>query len=204
MTNELISTLFQLLAFTAIPFIVYLVKYRKKSSFLLYIGIKTAPKKALYLSFAAIFLLVLPILLLFYFNEEFRAVLLDPKSLTGSIKTYGFSFQTLILLVLIAVVKTALSEEIFFRGFLAKRLISITNFAIGNGLQSIIFGALHILAFLGITDNLGVLLIIFIFPALFSFVVTYINEIKANGSIVPGWIAHATANLITYTLVLVY
>ena len=40
--------------------------------------------------------------------------------------------------------QTGLSEEILFRGFLAKRLISRFGFATGNLLQGLVFGILHL------------------------------------------------------------
>ncbi len=104
--------------------------------------------------------------------------------------------------IIAATLKTSLSEEIFFRGFLAKRLISVTNFQIGNIVQAVVFGIIHTLLFMSITENIIFLIIIFVFPTVGAYLKTYINEKLGNGSIIPGWIAHGTANLISYSVIL--
>ena len=46
-----------------------------------------------------------------------------------------------------AVVRTSLSEELLFRGFLLKRLVGKFGFTIGNITQSLLFGLIHGIAF---------------------------------------------------------
>ncbi|MEQ9149605.1 MAG: CPBP family intramembrane glutamic endopeptidase, partial [Cytophagales bacterium] len=90
------------------------------------------------------------------------------------------------------------AEEILFRGFIAKRFISMLGFRKGNLLQAVLFGVIHSLLFLSITQNILFLLLIFIFPFTVAMVITWLNEKQANGSILPGWLAHASGNLLSY------
>lgn len=64
----------------------------------------------------------------------------DPNSITGKLRTMEFGTNAIILLLIIGVFKTAFAEEILFRGFIAKRLISVFGFVKGNLFQAIIFG----------------------------------------------------------------
>lgn len=200
--NELISAILQVLFFTSIPFLVYLLRKKTSKGFLNYIGIKKSTGRANLLALLLTVLLAGPLLALILTNEAFREIMTDPFSVTGKIRALGPGFAAYTIILIAAVFKTALSEEILFRGFIAKRLIAITNFRTGNIIQAVIFGIIHTLLFLRITDNIYFLLIIFLIPALGAYLKTYINEKHANGSIIPGWIAHATANLITYSIIL--
>ncbi len=201
MLNTFISAILQVLLFSSIPFVVFLIKRRSVKGFLNYLGLKKSNLKANLLALLVMLLLVVPLMLLILLSEEFKAIMMDPESVTGQIKEMGFGTEAIITILIAAVIKTSLSEEIFFRGFVAKRLIAVVGFRIGNIVQAIIFGMIHTLLFLTITDNVFFLVIIFIFPTIGAYFKTYINEEYANGSIVPGWIAHGSANIISYSVV---
>lgn len=202
MIDEFISAIFQLVLFTCIPFLVYVIKEKKAKGFLNAIGLKASTRKANAYALLVVIVLVAPMLILVLANEEFKAILTHADSVTGKIRQMGIGLEAFITILIAAILKTALSEEIFFRGFLAKRLIALTNFQIGNSIQAIIFGAIHALLFMSITDNMLFLTVIFVFPTLGAYFKTYINEKMANGSILPGWIAHGTANVVSYGFIL--
>lgn len=204
MINELISAILQVLLFTSIPFLIYLIKTKSAKGFLNYIGLKKSTRKANLLAILVVILLVAPILILVFTNEEFKEIMTNPESVTGKIKQIGIGIEAIITILIAAILKTSLSEEIFFRGFLAKRLIAVTNFQIGNIIQAIVFGIIHTLLFMSITENVLFLVIIFVFPTVGAYFKTYINEKLAEGSIIPGWIAHGTANLVSYSFIVFY
>jgi membrane protease YdiL (CAAX protease family) len=52
-----------------------------------------------------------------------------------------------------------------------------------------------------ITTNYIYLSLIFIFPTVAAYVFGYLNEKKGNGSIIPSWIAHGLANVMTCIVV---
>ena len=201
MINTLFSAILQLLVFSLIPLLVYLIRYRKLAGFLDYIGLKPSPLKANMLALLITALIALPIIVIGILDEQFLTVLTDPKSVTGQIRQIADPGQTIITVLIMAILKTALAEEIFFRGFVAKRLIALLGFQAGNWLQAVLFGLLHGVLFLSVTDNPLFIAVIFIFPTLGAYFKAYLNEKLANGSIIPGWIAHASGNLVAYSYV---
>ncbi|KPM46708.1 CPBP family intramembrane glutamic endopeptidase [Jiulongibacter sediminis] len=201
MISELFSTFLQLSVFSLIPFLFYLIRFRKRTGFFQWIGFKKANKKSLILaaglSVLGLSTLVLPVFL----GSSFAEVLHNPKSVTGALKQLTFGSSLVTSIILIAVFKTALAEEILFRGFLAKRLISWLGFRWGNFTQALLFGVLHTALFLTITSNILWLISIFIIPFAVAYLIGYINEKKAEGSILPGWLAHGLGNLMTYWVI---
>ena len=201
MIDTILSSILQILIFLLIPTLIYRIFFWRKLSFRAYIGWTKSNKRANIYALGIAVLFALPILMLSYFNVEFREILLDPKSVTGGIKLIKGDIQAAITILVVAIFKTALSEEILFRGFMAKRLIRWLGFVMGNGLHAIIFGLIHTLLFLQISTNIYFLTTIFIFPALGAYLSAYINEKMAGGSIIPGWIAHLGGNLLAYSFV---
>ena len=201
MVNTFISAFGQVIVFSLIPFIVYLISKKKAKGFFSYIGLKRSNAKAYGLALLLMIAIATPILLIASADPDFRSALLAPSSVSGRIRAMGFGLESSIALLLIAVIKTGLSEEIFFRGFVAKRLIAVTSFRTGNMIQAIIFGAIHTLLFLNLTDNLLFLVSSFVMPAIGAYIKVYLNEKMAGGSIVPGWIAHASSNLVAYSII---
>ena len=127
-----------------------------------YIGLKRSNTKANLLALLVLFLIASPIVILMFANPEMAEVMKNPETVTGKIRAIESRPLAILMILIMAILKTSLSEEIFFRGFVAKRLIAITNFQIGNTIQAIIFGLIHSLLFLVITDNILFLVIIFL------------------------------------------
>lgn len=201
MIKETIETIIQILIFTLIPFLVYLIKKKTVKGFLDYMGLKKSNSKANFLAIFASLILLAPMLLLTFTSDSFREIMFDPNSITGKLRTMNFGTNSIVILLIIAIFKTSFAEEILFRGFIAKRLISSLGFIKGNITQAIIFGILHMVLFAIITTNFFFLSLIFIFPTVAAYVFGYLNEEKGNGSIIPSWIAHGLANVITYIVV---
>lgn len=201
MIDTLINAVKQVLIFAFLPFIVYLIREKKIYGFFVYLGLRRSTIKANLYAILLMLVLASPTLILVAIDESFKEILHDPKSVTGSLRSMGFGLEAIFTLIFTAIIKTSLSEEILFRGFVAKRLIAVTNFKVGNTIQAILFGAIHTLLFMFITDNTLFLIIIFVIPTLGAYVKVYLNEVLANGSIIPGWIAHASANLLAYSLI---
>ena len=201
MISEIISATLQILIFAFIPFLFFIIKNKKAKGFLNFIGLSKSSTKANFFAFLISLTLAVPVLLLAVWNDDFREIMIHPQSATGKIRALGFSTETMVVVMIAAIFKTAFSEELLFRGFIAKRLIAVTNYQIGNIAQAIIFGGIHTLLFAFITQNIVFLTVIFIFPSLVAYFQVYLNEKLSNGSIIPGWIAHGTANVISYCFI---
>jgi uncharacterized protein len=201
MLNEILSALFQILAFSLIPFVVYLIQKKTTKGFLNYIGLKKSTAKANGMAVLASLIFLIPPLGLILFNDDFREIMTQPSTMTGKFKTMGPAAKTFMILFMAAVFKTALAEEILFRGFIAKRLMRIAGYYRGNVMQAVIFGLLHLVLFLTITNNPLFLSFIMIFTTVGAYLFAYINEKQADGSIIPSWISHGLANVVSYAVV---
>ncbi|SUP53319.1 CAAX amino terminal protease self- immunity [Weeksella virosa] len=202
LVNEIISTTIQVILSTLIPFIFFLFRKDKNVTFFNYIGLfKPTTKSISYVLLASILFLIGGLGMIFL-DESIKQAVFSPPSVTGILRTIGLSGISIIILLIVAIFKTALAEEILFRGFIAKQLTNKFGFKTGNLIQATIFGVIHLLLFWTLTKTA---LIFLLFSFLFSFVagwtIGYIKEKYANGSIIPGWIAHAIGNTLSYTII---
>ena len=198
--EELISAILQLLAFTLIPFLVYIIRQRSVKGFFQYIGLKPSNRKANAWALATSLIFIIGAMGLVFISPDFKEALTAPGSITGKFRAMGFGVEAVVALLLIALIKTSLAEEILFRGFLAKRLIHVLGFQWGNLLQAALFGLIHLLLFISITSSFFFPAFIFVFSGLGAYISAYINEKMADGSIIPGWIAHGLANVVSYSV----
>lgn len=203
--STIVSGLVQVLVFSLIPFVVYVVTARRRARFLAYIGMRCASTKAV--GYGVLLGLVsFPLMFGLMSLAGTGELLLDPASQTGRLRELAASDGVATMLFVAtfqAVVTTALSEEILFRGFLAKRLIAWLGFGVGNALQAIVFGAIHGFLFMGASTGLPVIgwLAVVLLPAVQGWLMGWLNERLGNGSIIPGWCAHAVTNVLTFTIV---
>lgn len=186
--SKLMSGIMELLIVSVIPFITWLIWSRKKVGFFDWIGLKkvqTQQKKRLLLTifgFSLLFLLF-SIIVFAWFDSS--------KTATADFSGKGIGALPAILAY--AILGTALPEEIFFRGFLLKRMQGKLGFLGANLVQSLLFGLMHALMFIQQTDVL-IAMVIFAYTSLIAFVLGVINEQQANGSILPSFFIHTLVN----------
>ena len=123
------------------------------------------------------------------------------QSFSGQVPAARFAgqgFGGIVPVLLFAIIQTSLAEEMFFRGFLGKRVIARWGFAPGNAAQAIAFGILHVAMFASFANPIR-LLAIGILTGASGWIVGWLNEEGAGGSILPGWALHASANLLVGT-----
>lgn len=200
--SELFSSILQLIVFSLIPLSVYLIQNRKFAGFRQYIGLYGTTRPAIGWSLLVALLFLAGGVGLAALNADLLAVMHNPQTMTGKFREMGPGPTAYLLILLTAWIKTSLAEEIFFRGFLAKRLMNSLGYLRGNVLQAIIFGLVHLLLFwVLIPAEPFALAFIFAFSTTAGFLIGWIKEKVGNGSIVPGWIAHGLGNTISYTIV---
>ena len=188
-TQYIISSVIQIILFSLIPFIWWVITARKKCSFFEWIGLKktgNAKKNKTFL-FVAGTALAFMVLAVFMFRISSTV-----ETATSGFKGLGLAAVPAVLVY--AVFNTALPEEIIFRGFLLKRFSARFGFSVGNFIQSAVFGLMHGVMFFSVTGALKAL-IITLFTGAIGWVMGYVNEKKAEGSIIPGWMIHAMANI---------
>ena len=192
--SMIFSSIAQIILFSLIPFIFWAITSRKKMSFLSYIGIKKIDKTKrkdtfIFSTITLLFFLVLTVYIL-YITKGIE---------TATSKFFGLGVKGLLPVLVYASLNTALPEEILFRGFLLKMVSNRFGFVCGNIVQSILFGLMHGILFFSILELIKTILVI-LFTGGVAFTMGYINEKKANGSIIPSFVIHIIANLVSYVI----
>lgn len=192
----IINALVQVILFAAIPYLYWLIKYRKEEKFLVWIGLKKAVfssnKRALLFSVLSFAILLSSGILLLS--------IIDDKSILANAQFASMGLGSILLVLVYAIVQTGLSEEVLFRGFLLKRFANRWGFVAANGIQASLFGLLHGVTLFQILTPFLVIVII-IFSALAGWIMGYLNERIGNGSILPSWIIHSVMNITSSLLI---
>ncbi len=187
--NLLMSAILQALLFSIIPFVWWLLAGRKESGFFAWLGLKIPiikDKRKYAITFiGTIILLTIPSLFII-------PIFLD-KSIIATSQFSGQGVTAIIPVLIYAFLQTGFSEELFFRGFLTKRLIHKFGFQKGNVIQGLLFGLLHGIMFASSSGILGATLII-LFTSVVGWLMGWINEKLSDGSIVSSWMLHGCAN----------
>ncbi len=114
---------------------------------------------------------------------------------TSTSRFVGTGIYGAIAVLFYAFIQTGLSEEILFRGFLGKKLSEKFGFAVGNTVQAVIFGLVHVIL-LSSTFTLIPLIGVGVLTAVSGWIMGWVNEEAAGGSILPSWVMHSLANLL--------
>jgi membrane protease YdiL (CAAX protease family) len=188
--NDIFSAVIQVLVFALIPLIVWAIVAREKENFFSWIGlrkIKTEDPFKFVLLFIALFIGVCLI-----------SIWVVPLIVTGegiaANQFQGKGVSAIPGILIHSVIQTGLSEEILFRGFIGKRLVSRLGFAPGNLIQAGLFGLMHGALFftmIGWERALGLTLL----TGGIGWIEGWLNEKRAGGSILPSWIFHSLTNI---------
>ena len=153
--NHIMNAIVQVITFSLIPFIWWLITARKECSFFNWIGLKGIKRWK-----GTRFTVMVIIVLLAYFGVSIGMLYIMKDAPTASSEFTGLGMKGFPAVLIFAFVKTALAEEILFRGFLLKRLMNKFGFRVANALQAILFGLLHGVLFFNFTNPLIAILII--------------------------------------------
>lgn len=184
------ESLSQIVFFSFIPFIWWLITARKKENLFSWVGLKKVDgnyKKI----FICIFIFVFSCII----SQVFLIPRLIPDNVTVQSSYAGKGVSVLIPILLFSMINTGLSEEIFFRGFLGKRLCSKFGFSTGNLIQGLLFGIVHGAMFVIVTTPFKALIIIII-TGFSGWLLGYATEKASGGSIIPAWLIHGIGNFI--------
>lgn len=195
--NEFIGALVQLLLFSLIPFIFWLIFGRKKENFFKWIGLKKIkhqgkPWVTLCAIVAATGL---------YIGITIAVLGFLPEGVTTAGSDFaGKGFIAFPAVLAYGFIRTGLSEEVVFRGFLLKRFAEKFGFVAGNTIQAVLFGLMHGVPFGLATHNIPVAIVMTLLPGAFGWFQGWMNEKRCGGSIVPSWLLHGTINVIVAAL----
>lgn len=200
LTQELVNTAVQAAVVFFIAAIFYLFAGRNRGNYFRFIGLYAPTAKAM--KWALILALVIvPLSLVLFMTGELKDAASGGNTIAGQIRDNGWSAETIAVIIVMAGFKTSFTEEIFFRGIIAKRFIKWMGMLVGNTLHAAIFAGIHLLIFVipgGPEFSWVVAGPILAFTGTMAWSVAYLNERIGNGSIVPSWFIHALGNLLAY------
>lgn len=142
MLNELIGSVVQVLLFAAVPFLVWFLTARKagskgtegsKDTFFSWIGLK----KPVCENAGKTILLTVAATLLYVGATIFSIKILPEGVTTAGAQFAGQGAAAIPSVIFYAFLRTALSEEILFRGFILKRVQEKFGFTVGNTIQAV-------------------------------------------------------------------
>lgn len=195
--TELLGAVFQLLIFSLIPFIWWLITARKKDSFFKWIGLKKIVHEKKVVNTLLITVLAVAVYILL--------TVFCIKSISDEITTAGSQFAGKGFIAIPAAlaygyIRTGLAEEIVFRGFLLKRIKNRFGFQTGNLIQAVLFGLMHGIPFGLVTQDVVITVLLTILPGAFGWYQGWLNEKRCGESIVSSWLLHGTMNFIVTCL----
>lgn len=129
--KKLTNSIIQIIIFSLIPFLWWLITSRKKMNFFEWIGLKKVNNIKENKLFAWIF----SVLVLFLIISVFILYSLKNVNIASSEFT-GLGIKSSPSILIYAIFNTSLPEEILFRGFLLKRIGNKFGFIVSNGIQS--------------------------------------------------------------------
>lgn len=185
--SKVVSSVVEVVLFSVIPFIWWLVTARKTQKFGAWLGLKK-PEGGMKTVVATLCVAIAFLLLGAYSLYIVKGIETATSDFTG------LGAAAIPAILVYAAFNTALPEEILFRGFLLKRLQNKFGFAFGNTVQALIFGVIHAVMFFSLVGTVKAAIIL-AFTTAIAWFMGYINEKKANGSILPSWTVHAIANI---------
>lgn len=195
--SESIGAISQVILFILIPFIWWFFSARKKTGFLAWIGIKKIHHEGKWIS--TVLITVNVVLVYGVLMTILLTMYSDGITAAGS-SFAGMGISALPTVFIYGFVRTGLSEEPFFRGFLLKRIRNKWSFVTGNTIQALFFGALHGIPFGFATKNLWVTIMLTLLPGALGWYQGWLNEKRCGESIVPSCLLHGMMNTLVACL----
>ncbi|MBG9980943.1 CPBP family intramembrane metalloprotease [Facklamia sp. DSM 111018] len=187
--QTIVNSVVQIMFFLLIPLVWWGLCVRKKQSFGDWIGLKSMNNE----KGSSLWTWIIVTTGAFLFISMFILYKLrDVPMATAQFE--GLGVWAIPSLLIYAVFNTAFPEELFFRGFLLKRLANKWGFQLANIIQASVFALIHGWMFWGRVESVSAVFII-MFTGAIAWWMGYINEFKGKGSILPSWFIHAFANL---------
>ena len=188
--QSIIDGIVQVIIFAIIPFFYWMIAFRKRERFTYWIGLK---RVAFHNKTKALILSVLSFAILLVSGMILLSAI-DDKTMIANVKFTSMGMQSILPILIYAIVQTSLSEELLFRGFLLKVFLGWWGFGVGNFIQAFLFGLLHGVLLFTLLNPVLVISII-IFATLAGWMMGYVNGKLGNGSILPSWIIHSLMNI---------
>lgn len=203
--EQLMGSLFMVLFFAAIPFVWWLIWYRKQTPFWQWLGFympKLQKKWWVLLLFAVLYYFFYAFDITRFFDAASIQTLQQSESVAANAFA-GLGTAAILPALIQNFIGNGVAEELFFRGFLCKRLMGRLGDTWGIVIQAVCFGLMHNILYLlsGIPVSITVHIFVFVFTGIAGLLLGYLNEKIFNGSIYPSILLHGLGNFISTMLI---
>ena len=201
LTDSIGAIIGNMILFLIIPFVWWIIKWRKKISFFKWVGIIKLKlvsnwKWIIVFIIAHCFFYLFDIII--FMNDKDLEVLQVDENVSSNIYA-GLGLVAVIPALLKTFIANGFCEEVLFRGFISKRLINKFGKISGIIIQGILFGFMHnvIYMLVGVEISLQYHIVLFIFTGMGGLLLGILDEKIYNGSIISSIVLHGLGNFIT-------
>lgn len=203
--SSITTTIVNLIVFSLLPIIWWFFRHRKEEGFFRWIGFFKPQLKSKWWV-----LLVFAILYYFFYNFDFTQFVssatleyIESSTAVSANVFAGMGAAAILPAFIENFIANGVAEEILYRGFLCKRLISKIGLVKGVILQAVLFGLMHNMLYIlaGLDVGLWYHTLTFIFTGTGALLLGWLNEKIFNGSIIPSILLHGAGNFIASMLV---
>lgn len=203
--SSITTTIVNLIVFSLLPIIWWFFRHRKEEGFFRWIGFFKPQLKSKWWV-----LLVFAILYYFLYNFDFTQFVssatleyIESSTAVSANVFAGMGAAAILPAFIENFIANGVAEEILYRGFLCKRLISKIGLVKGVILQAVLFGLMHNMLYIlaGLDVGLWYHSLTFIFTGTGALLLGWLNEKIFNGSIIPSILLHGAGNFIASMLV---
>ncbi len=196
--GSIVTAVVTVTVFSFIPFVWWLAFWRKEENFLSWIGL-TVPrlrsKVWVAVLFAAAYWAFYNFDVTIFVDQATQDYLAASSASTVS-EYAGMGFSALIPAAITTILGNGLGEEIFFRGFVQRRLIARLGSWPGIIVAAVLFGLMHnaLLLLAGLEVSIQYHLVTFVFGAMAGLLLGIANEKIFDGSTWPSVLIHGLGN----------
>lgn len=203
--SSLKTAVVNVIVFSLIPFIWWLIRHRKEISFFKWVGLYKPELKSKWWVLAAF-----AVLYYFFYNFDFTQFVsretLDYIEGSAAVSANVFvriGVAAIVPALIENFIANGLAEEILYRGFLCKRLCAKLGSLQGILFQAVLFGLMHNILYVlaGLDVGLWYHILTFVFTGMGALLLGWLNEKIYNGSIIPSILLHGAGNFIASMLI---
>ena len=197
--SALLTVCTNIIVLCSVPFIWWLVKWKKEVSFFEWVGLYTPKLKANWWV-VGIYVIAYAIEYLFdwgMFMPETDRAIFDAKAVADAPSA---GIYAIVASFIVNVFANGFCEEVFFRGFLTKRMISKLGFWPGVIAPSALFAVTHNILWLIAGFDISIIAHLVMFSQILvgGMLLAYLNERICNGSMIPSFLVHGLGNFFSF------
>lgn len=198
--SSVVTCIINLLFFSAIPFIWWYFRAKRKVGFGKWLGFYKPELRSQWW-----ILVIFAVVYYFFYSYDFTKFVdgdtlayIEQNASVSANMFAGMGMAAIVPALLQNFVANGVAEELLYRGFLCKRFCSKMGTAKGIVLQAVLFGVMHnaLTLMAGMDVGLWYHVLLFGFTGMAALLLGWLNEKIFNGSIIPSILLHGAGNFL--------